>query len=478
MDELVIFLSIGIPVIAVLVCAWLRFQPRPNFALIPTCCLAVLLVGSVFGHDFFHLSIGPIPLTTDRVLLGMAGAFFAWRFLISKEHLEPINRLDGAILIWLALITISTLSAKFTIMENMPISRLLFFNWMPAILYFVTRQCRMGIRELKLITVSMGLFGLYLALTAVAEMRSYDALIFPKYILTSEFQEFFGRGRGPFLNPIANGTFLTVCFCCVLAWWPRSNNRLRFGLVILAMVISMGVYATLTRSNWLSLVAACGLFVFLPSPQRVKGGMLILVTLAAIILAPMLSDKLFSFKRDRDVSQADMEQSAKLRPLFAIVAWKMFQDRPLAGVGFGQYAKAKYPYLKDPDTGKPLTLTRSFMQHNVFLAYLTESGLIGLSLLLLLLIQATRVCWTVWSQRSTDLMARQMGLIGLVLLSCYVINGMFHDVSIVPQMHMLFLFWLGLVNNIYSRPLAFVGQREEMDTVPYTSYSSTESLAA
>ena len=67
-----------------------------------------------------------------------------------------------------------------------------------------------------------------------------------------------------------------------------------------------------------------------------------------------------------------MEQSAQLRPLFAIVAMNMFHDRPLFGCGFGQYAREKYPYLQDPYSGRPLANTKYLMQHNVFLAYLTE----------------------------------------------------------------------------------------------------------
>jgi O-antigen ligase len=95
------------------------------------------------------------------------------------------------------------------------------------------------------------------------------------------------------------------------------------------------------------------------------------------------------------------------------------------------------------------------MQHNVFLAYLTETGLIGFSLLVIMLIQMARVCWKVWSDQSLDLWARQFALISLVILSCYVINGMFHDTSIIPIQHVLMFFMFGLVNNVYSNAAAF-----------------------
>ncbi len=34
-------------------------------------CLAVLLVGSCLGHPFYHVNAGPIPITADRLLLGV-----------------------------------------------------------------------------------------------------------------------------------------------------------------------------------------------------------------------------------------------------------------------------------------------------------------------------------------------------------------------------------------------------------------------
>ena len=353
------------------------------------------------------------------------------------------------------MISLSTVTHDWSLLGNMPASRLLFFNLMPLSLYWVVRTSHLKIADLKFIAVSFGLFGIYLAITAIAEVMELSAIVFPKYILESEITEFLGRGRGPFLNPVANGIFLTTCFCCVLMWWPRTKSPLRLALLICAALTVVGIYCSLTRSVWLGLIAACGLFIWMPATRPMKGGMLILATVITIIALPMLSKNIFSFKRDKEVTQVEMQRSAEMRPLFVIVAWNMFKDRPLLGAGFGQYSRAKYPYLQDPYSGKPLSLTRSLMQHNVFLAYLTETGLVGLSLLVIMLIQMGRVSWKVWKELSLDLWARQFGLLSLVLLACYAINGIFHDVSIVPMMHMLMFFVFGLTNNVYSKPWVF-----------------------
>jgi O-antigen ligase len=459
-----LIVTVVIPFLIVVACAWIRLKPTANLRWLPAGALSVIIAGSVFGHDFFHLSTGPIPITIDRLLLLAMLALLGVLWLMGKEDLRKFNRVDVSILTLMAVISFSTVTHNWKILDNMPASRLLFFNLMPLAIYWVVRTSKLKSADLKLIAVALGMFGLYLALTAVAEAKDFSSFVFPKYIIDPEFQEFLGRGRGPFLNPVSNGIFMTTCFCCVLMWWPRTNRIGKTMLISVALVIAIGVYATLTRSVWVGfIVAGCGLFVWLPASRPAKGAMIVLATIITIVAFPLISEKIFSFKRDKNVTRAQMEKSAEMRPLFAIIAVNMFKDRPVMGCGFGQYAKAKYPYLQDPYSGKPLSITRGFMQHNVFLAYLTETGLIGLSCLLIMLFQMGRVSWKVWNNPSLDLWARQFGLLSLVILAAYSINGMFHDVSIIPMQHMLMFFVFGLANNIYSESWEFELANQEPD---------------
>jgi O-antigen ligase len=134
--------------------------------------------------------------------------------------------------------------------------------------------------------------------------------------------------------------------------------------------------------------------------------------------------------------------------MFVEVAWKMFQDRPIFGCGFGHYAEEKYPYLTSADASQPLMMTKEYMQHNVFLAFLTETGLIGLISLLAMLLFMGRSSWKLWRSRNQDPIVRSYGLLMIAFLLNYSINGMFHDVSIIPLSNLVLLFLFGLVNNL------------------------------
>ena len=451
---------IGIPFLILMAGLLFRFQPTIRFSPIPILGLMVVLSGAALGHDFFNIPAGPIPITLDRILLMGTVGLFAFYFLTNKERLAPFNALDVAIIFLIAVIGISTVTHDWQYLKKMPASRLLFFNLLPVLLYYLVRSSRLRVNDLKMIALGLSLFGIYLALTAVAEVKGVTAAVFPRYIMNSETTEFLGRGRGPFLNPVSNGIFMIACLCSVLMWWPRSRKGGKILVGGIALVLCVGCYATLTRSVWLALIVACGIFVWLPSSRQAKGAMVVLGTVVGIALFPALSEKVFSFKRDKAVTKTEMALSAQMRPMFLYVATKMFEDRPVFGVGFGQYFQAKTPYLSDPNSGKPLLITKSLTQHNVFLAYLTETGLVGLSALTLMLLMMLFTSWKVWRNKSINLWARQFGLLGVVVLSSYCVNGMFHDVSIIPMSHVFLFFLLGLVNNIFTNSRVFATEEE------------------
>ena len=73
---------------------------------------------------------------------------------------------------------------------------LLFFNLIPVGLYVVMRYAPLGDNDLKLISLGFVGLGLYLAVTAIAETRGLGAIVFPRFIMNPEFEEFFGDKIG------------------------------------------------------------------------------------------------------------------------------------------------------------------------------------------------------------------------------------------------------------------------------------------
>ena len=84
------------------------------------------------------------------------------------------------------------------------------------------------------------------------------------------------------------------------------------------------------------------------------------------------------------------------------------------------------------------------MQHNVVLSYLTETGVLGIAALFGLWSMIVVSACKVWSSRSLPTANRTWGLITLAFIINYLINGMFHDVSIIPMANTYLLYFAGL----------------------------------
>jgi O-antigen ligase len=155
------------------------------------------------------------------------------------------------------------------------------------------------------------------------------------------------------------------------------------------------------------------------------------------------------FQGDKGVDAQLPAESAKLRPILTTVAWHMFLDRPLVGCGFGQYATEMPAYLSQRTTDLPLEEAQAFAQHNVFLALLTETGLVGMMLFVALVACWTHAAWRLW-RYGRPLWVRQVGLLMLGTIGAYLANGTFHDVSIVAMVNMFLFFLAGATMGLFA----------------------------
>ena len=407
--------------------------------------LAIVISGSVIGHDFFHIP-APIPITSDRALLGLLVATFAFLLLRQKIKLRPLVATDYLSVALLTVLFGSAVLSDWNYENNRPISRFLFFYAIPFSLYFVIKNTKISDRELKVAALGFCGFCVYLALTAVAESRGLYGLVFPSYIRNPELQEFLGRGRGPFLNPVSNGIFLTAGLAtAVLLWRLDRDWRTKIVYAAIIPVLIVGNICTLTRSVWVGMAVGVGLVTWMITDRRQKAVLLIGGTVSGLLLVTVLGSSLISFKRDKHVTTNEMSQSAQLRPIFATIAWDMFLDRPFFGCGFGQYAKHRNNYLQNPHSDLQLAKGAVYLQHNVVLSLLTEVGLIGCGLFLILILKAYQEAAILLRTKKATPWAKAYAMILVATLTRYTINGMFHDVSIIPMANTLLFFLMAIV---------------------------------
>jgi O-antigen ligase len=409
--------------------------------------LAVMLAGVCFSVPFFKLPLGALPLTVDRVLLvvlvGQYILFRRWGLADPK----PVGKPEIVLGLFTAWMVVSTFRGDWTASDYQPVSWLIIYYLMPFAVYWIARQTPMNERSGLAILACLSLFGVYLAATALAEYFQAWSLVFPRYIVTTASEnklEFIGRGRGPLLTPIGNGILLTICLGATLMWWPRLGRPRQLLLVPVVTLILAGLYVSLTRSVWMSGLLAIALCVGLPMPRNWRWPVLGGGLLVAVVLAATQWENLVTFKRDRNLSAEQTADSVYLRPVLARLSWNMFLDHPLFGCGYTQYKIEHLDYTADRSTDLPLAKGRGYIPHNVVFSLLTETGLVGLGLFLAAVAMWGLDAWRLWRTQSARLWSRQIGLLFLVALGAYFVNGMFHDASAVPMANMTLFFLAGV----------------------------------
>jgi O-antigen ligase len=191
-------------------------------------------------------------------------------------------------------------------------------------------------------------------------------------------------------------------------------------------------------------VLTLALLLALVLPRHWRAPLLLGGLVASTLVLALWWENIMIYKRDRHHEASQAAESAQLRPILARIAWEMFLSRPLLGCGYAQYQYEHRNFTGDRTTELPLEKGRGYVQHNVLLAMLTENGLVGLGLFLALLARWGRDAWKLWHGERAPLWARQLGLLFLLALGAYLVNGMFHDVALVPLANMTLFFLAGL----------------------------------
>jgi len=406
--------------------------------------LITLLVGIFFGYPFWHSRHSGLPLTLDRMLwIGVVLGLVVVR-IPKGLTLREITRGD----IFLAvLITYLGISATITTLrehDSVSVARWIFFYFIPATLYFSVRHAQIRQSVQRVILVAFGCVGVYLAITGLAEVFGLRSFVFPSYIMDQSISaEFLGRARGPLLNPVVNGFLMTIGWA---AWGllSRSAPRRWWPVLLLAHgIMAAGIASTLTRSVWMGTCLSGLLLGYNLLPQRYRWAWLATGALGVILIALFVKGFFWEMKRDRELSAAEAARSAQLRPILAQLAWEMTKDHPLFGVGLAHYDRAKEDYLSNPLASYPVNQAKPYTQHNVFLSLLVETGAMGLMIFIFLLATWGRDTASTRMEGNRDL-----SLLGAVALAAYVTNGLFHDVSIIPQMNAVLFTVIGLAQSV------------------------------
>ncbi len=262
------------------------------------------------------------------------------------------------------------------------------------------------------------LFSLFLSGIVV----SIIALI---YLILGELDPV-GRLQAFYTSPNYLAMYLVPAL--IIGFWSLLRSKTYF----LAPTLLLAVILFFTRSfsSWLAIITVLGfsLFIYL-FKSRKKYAWLILVAVLIIIL-------ILGY-----LALTQRESSLNARLIIWQKAWEIFTTHPILGIGPGTFGNY---FLPSPEWGVP-------QPHNIFLAFLLQTGLIGFLGFVLLLIYFFR-------PKADQPRAGSLQLLLMMIMACILIHGLTDTLYWKNDIAVVFWVIIGSMV-ILSRPQS--GSRQE-----------------
>jgi O-antigen ligase len=427
-----------------------------------------VVLANCFALEFMSIDVGPINMSIERFfLLAMPVAYLVQRRQ-GKLDLKPFDRADWTLFALIGFTVLSTFTHDWRTASDFGapvIPHLINGYLIPLALFLVIRQVKVTERELRSVYLGFVAFGVYLALTGIAESQGVWSVVFPKYIAKPEIGLHFGRARGPMVHSVTYGMTLATSMFCGWLLWPKSSRHGKLALLALLLLALAGIYFSKTRSVWLG--AALGTGILMLTQLRGAWRPLILGGCVGVGLLVTVAnfDRIVAFDR-KDNTAEQTRESAESRSIFVYVSWQMFKDKPLFGFGFGQFPTQKIPYLSDRTTALQLETIRPWSHHNTYLSVLTELGIVGLAMFVGLLAAWARRGYKLWRDEEAPHWVQSHGALMLAVLAMYAVQCLFHEMSFSARDNSVVFLFAGLTSALYATA-----------TRPATAHATTPALS-
>jgi O-antigen ligase len=214
-----------------------------------------------------------------------------------------------------------------------------------------------------------------------------------------------GRRNATFADPNNYARFLNVAMVMALALVPVSGARARYVLIPTLLLGAGALVFTSSRSGWLVAATVLPLVVlFLPMPLSAKLRLLIgggLAFVALLVAIPSVQSTFF----DR---LDTLENLRSIGPRYYLIqaGWQMFLDHPLYGLGLDSFREAmEGDYSSFIWTGR-----KTVLSHTSVITVMAELGILGLTVLALLLYRWAKTCWRLYAGAGRSDQALAVGL--------------------------------------------------------------------
>ena len=378
------------------------------------------------GHRSQEASIrlDEILEPTRLLLLALLFMLVMNRFY-RKIPLAPFNTTERWMFAFLVLLVVNIFFLSSRLPNSLKIATDAFF--IPFVAYYVMRRLVNDEARFKQFLHMLMALGLMLVFIALLERASNSGLTY--------------RLRGPFAHRDQFYIVLMAIFFMMLLYrarYPHGPGKpLTFGAVCCRSLLWSApiiIFATWTRTNWISFLAAIGVTLFFVRHFVSRRGKIAVIGLAILLIPLLLISLQVLIPAEAIDSRIANEKTIYSRIGAWIVQLQAGIRNPVLGIGFTNVRDLLY------ENHIYFMGVRSLVHsHNCFLAMFVELGLVGLVAYLAIAVSITREGLRRFrgAGRRAD---RWLGVVSIAILSGHLTPGLASTVLYVPTVSHVYVY--------------------------------------
>lgn len=359
-----------------------------------------LLFFPLFNVDsmaFLKINNHPV-FTFDRVVIVMLFLLVLLEAAMKRRNLLSVNGLEVAMILFSVVIIYSIISGS---ADKFSGARIFIDAFLyPFIIYFLAKNLIVDKESFDNFINVLLIVGIYLSLMGIFEhLTGSDILVFREGMVE---RSGWLRVNACFKDDSTFGVIVSICFFITLYKFITCNNsgiknirKVFYGLTLGLLILA--IFFNFYRGIWLALIVGLLAWFFFRKTTLTK--LPILIFMLAIIIIPSFNAiKSTRFFEDR-LTQAGTIQS-RLNTFDEVIY--LFIKNPIKGIGFNNY-----------NIGGG--------QHNTFLKFLSETGILGTSVFMILV-------WFLFYygfrnyKLSRGHLANEFSIIFICILICYSVT--------------------------------------------------------
>ncbi len=414
----------------------------------------------MLDRPFWVLQIeGFFNMTIPRLLFMAAAVAFVVHFALRRRIPRLRRPLLWAMAGLLACCAVSAHVAGW-VAEDSPLPTAPYFRFMGALLlpftmfllvYASTRRESQIAWALIPLTI-YGWYALYIAYLQYAAIRGLGgarAFIFPAYINQPSWGPTYGihfdRARGAYTMCNPQAILLVTLFYADMFLIRRLRGTYRAALVVQAVLIPPAIFFTGLRSGYVAFLLAGAIWLLWGSRRRAGKSKLAVAVVTLTLIVAVFWSNLAGQQR----ATGGVAQKAPIigRWVLAQRSWQIFKSSPLAGAGFGHYLAAEQQLWSDPAKLTRLG-TGLATPHNLLLVMAAETGIIGVTLTLAVLVLLFRESLLLYRKipaTAQGLLSRQFVVVFWAVGAAWLTDAMLVDPLWDVASSALFWSFAGLV---------------------------------